>query len=412
MNATTHYMSVMSKGRDHRILFLSYWSAEEPLVRSTILPYLRMMALYPCIEKVIFITVERGGVQEIKELEGMSGIDHRSVQMRFGRFPILSRTHLFVTLILRMLRIVRREQVTLIDSKAALAGGIAYLVHRLCGVPYMVESFEPHSEYMADCGIWSRRGLYYKVSRWLELEQRRTAKLLVTVTWNYYKFLQENGVPKERIKVIPSITDQDQFKFNPEARARKRKELGWTDRMVGIYVGKFGGLYYDQEAFALFRQMMDRMGARYNLIILTNEPMVNVRERLSQAGIPHDRVLVKYSPHNEVADWLSVADHAFSTIRYSPNGLYQSPVKNGEYWMNGLPILLTEGVSDDHQLIRERPWSGAVFDIAKDGSVPEAIEHMASLLEGGVDRQRIMEMGREFRSMAIAERVYDEVFSC
>jgi len=152
------------------------------------------------------------------------------------------------------------------------------------------------------------------------------------------------------------------------------------------------------------------MGGNYNLIILTNEPIVNVRECLTRAGIPHDRVLVKYSPHNEVPDWLSVADHAFSTIRYSPNGLYQSPVKNGEYWMNGLPILLTEGVSDDHLLIRERPWSGAVFDLSKEGSVEKGIEHMATLLVSGVDRQRIMEMGKEFRSMAIAEHVYEEVF--
>ena len=38
----------------HRILFLSYWSADEPLVRSTIVPYLRMMSEHPRIEKVIF----------------------------------------------------------------------------------------------------------------------------------------------------------------------------------------------------------------------------------------------------------------------------------------------------------------------------------------------------------------------
>ena len=394
----------------HRILFLSYWSADEPLVRSTIVPYLRMMSEHPRIEKVIFYTVERGGRTHLEETQGLQGVEHRFFRMRFNKFKLLSRSYTFLFSLFDLLRTVRKERVTMIDSKAALAGGIAYLVHRLSGTPYMVESFEPHSDYMADCGIWSRHGLYYKVSRWLEFEQRRTAKWLITVTWNYYRFLLENGVPKERIKVIPSITDQVQFKFNPDARARKRRELGWTDMTVGIYVGKFGGLYYEQEAFLIFRQMMDRMGSNYNLIILTNEPIVNVRECLTRAGIPHDRVLVKYSPHNEVPDWLSVADHAFSTIRYSPNGLYQSPVKNGEYWMNGLPILLTEGVSDDHLLIRERPWSGAVFDLSKEGSVEKGIEHMATLLVSGVDRQRIMEMGKEFRSMAIAEHVYEEVF--
>jgi hypothetical protein len=86
-------------------------------------------------------------------------------------------------------------------------------------------------------------------------------------------------------------------------------------------------------------------------------------------------------------------------------------VKNGEYWANGLPVLLTHGVSDDHQIIQECPWSGALFDVSVAGSVERALDHMAQLVSAGIDRDRIMGLAREFRSIDIAKKVYTEIFS-
>jgi glycosyltransferase involved in cell wall biosynthesis len=394
-----------------RVLFLSYWSADEPLVRSTILPYLVLMANDPRIVEVVLLTVERSGGSNISGLESLSGVRHVMVHTRFRGWDLLSKLDLFIRLPLLLIRMIRRWKIDVLDSKAALAGGVAYLVHRIIGIPYIVESFEPHSEYMADCGVWSRQGLYYKVSRFLELKQRHTARYLVTVTWNYYHYLISEGVPKERIKVIPSITDLERFAFDPSARESMRARSGWVDAVIGIYVGKFGGLYYDEDAFQVFRKAKDRFGPSFKLVILTMDPGVFVRRRLAEVGLPEEDVIVQYAPHQDVPNWLSMADLAFSTIRYAPNGLYQSPVKNGEYWANGLPVLLTHGVSDDHQIIQECPWSGALFDVSVAGSVERALDHMAQLVSAGIDRDRIMGLAREFRSIDIAKKVYTEIFS-
>ena len=45
----------MAKGL--RLLFLSYWSAEEPLVQSTILPYLKLMAEGRLVDQVWLVVV-------------------------------------------------------------------------------------------------------------------------------------------------------------------------------------------------------------------------------------------------------------------------------------------------------------------------------------------------------------------
>ncbi|MCB9170920.1 MAG: glycosyltransferase [Flavobacteriales bacterium] len=394
-----------------RILFISYWSVNEPLTDSTILPYLRIMSGIPSIERVTLVTVERDRRGNARDL-GIPKVHHLPLRMYGARFGALSRIEFFMRSTVQLVREVHRGKYDLINAKAAIAAGMAHLVHRLTGVPYMVESYEPHSEYMLGSGVWSANGPYYRIARYFGEAEKHHARLLVTVTQNHRSKLIEEGVPPERLQVIPSIVDTERFAYDAADRARIREEQGWDESLrVGIYVGKFGGLYYDDEAFAVFDQAFSLFGARFRLVIISIDPADRIRSRLQRSGIPSDRAVVRAVPHRDVPMWLSAADLAFSTIRQIPAGLYQSPVKNGEYWANGLPILLTDKVSDDHWIIRERPWAGAICDMTDPGAVKRALIHMRELVEQGVARQEIMDLAREFRSLDIARRVYAEIFS-
>ncbi len=394
-----------------KLIFLSYWSADEPLVRSTILPYLRLMARSAAVEQVWLVTVERGGNPEIPEIEPLKKVRHVRVTMRNKGRGLWTKVDLFIRLYRKLVRLVDREGIHVIDSKAALAGGLAWLVHRATGVPFVVESFEPHADYMAGTGTWSRKGLYYALGSWMERKQRGTARYLVTVTRNYAEYLLRIGVPDQRLFVVPSITDVEKFSFDARERARMRAELGWDQAVIGIYVGKFGGLYYDEEAFAVFRCAQDQFGPGFRMVLLTNTPVPSIEHRLAEAGIAREHVLVRYEEHDKIPQWLSASDLAFSTIRHAPHGLYQSPVKNGEYWANGLPILLTTGVGDDHLIIKDQPYAGALFDPTRQGSVDAAVHHMKQLVDQGVDRARIMALAHEHRSIGIAERVYGQMLT-
>lgn len=392
-------------------MFISYWSVDEPLTSSTIIPYLRLMSAHPNISDVVLVTVERGGPGRLPALDEIPGVVHLPFQVRWPWAGPFSKADLFVRMVFQLVRRVQRDRIDLLDAKASIAGAIAHLVRLFCGVPYMVESFEPHSEYMVGCGVWSKRGLYYWVSHVLEKAQKRSAELLVTVTWNYRSRLIDQGVPPERVKVIPSVVDTVRFAYDLGDRERIRTSLGWSmDAPVGIYVGKFGGLYYDQEAFTVFRRAFDLFGPDLRLIILSIEDKDSILGRLRAAGIAEESVHVRSASHEEVPYWLSASDLAFSTIRQMEAGLYQSPVKNGEYWANGLPIILTDKVSDDHRLIRENPWAGALFDPHEEGSIDRAINHMITLVRAGVQRRRIMDLASLHRSIRIAENVYGATF--
>lgn len=394
-----------------RLLFISYWSVDEPLTSSTIVPYLKLMSTNSAISTVTLVTVERGGQGRLAALAEIPGLNHVPVRTRWHWAGPFSKADLFIRIVYMLVRRVKHERIDLMDAKASIAGAIAHLVGLFTGVPYMVESFEPHSAYMVGCGVWTKRGIYYWISYGLEQAQKKAAKLLVTVTWNYRAQLIAEGVPAERIQVIPSVVDTGRFAFDPAERERVRKGLGWSmDSPVGVYVGKFGGLYYEREAFELFKRAFDLFGPDFKLIILSIDPHAEILQRLVEAGVPVGSVHVRMATHQDVPNWLSASDMAFSTIRYMKAGLYQSPVKNGEYWANGLPILLTDKVSDDHRIIEENPWAGALFDPAKEGSADRGLLHVRKLVSEGVERERIMALAAKHRSVRIAEEVYEKAF--
>jgi glycosyltransferase involved in cell wall biosynthesis len=129
---------------------------------------------------------------------------------------------------------------------------------------------------------------------------------------------------------------------------------------------------------------------------------------LARAGaFPLDRLTVASVPHGEVPGYLSAADLAFAPIRTAPSRRFCSPVKVGEYWATGLPIVITEGVGDDSDLVR-REHAGVVIDVLEPSLAP-AVEQMRALLaEPGV-RERMATLAERWRSRSRVRRAYDQL---
>jgi len=390
-----------------RILVLSYWSLREPLNAAAVFPYLRLLAERDDVEEVRFVTMEttRGFLPEV-HLD-IPKVVHTAIFPRWTRWYVLSKADLYFRAVWRVTRLVRDRGIGLIIAKTPMAGAIAHLVHGRTGVPYHVESFEPHAEYMAECGVWSRKGLRFRFAEHLERRQLRHARRIITVTHNYAEDLVAGGVPPGRVAIIPSIVDLDVFRFREEDRQRVRRDLGIPeDRIVGVYVGKFGGLYYDDEAFLIFRRAYAHFHGLHVLVLSPMDPGPII-EKAALAGIPTDRFLVKVVSHADVPAHLSAADFAFCTVKPAPIKRYQCPIKNGEYWANGLPFIMTDGIADDHKLLRQG-IGGSVFS-ADLSDLDRAFATLRGILAKPGCREEVMLLARLYKSLDIARRVYDEV---
>jgi len=395
------------KNTQKNILVISYWSLREPLTAAAVFPYLRLLSARKDIKKIHLVTLEttRDFLPEVDL--NIEKVEHHAINPRLQWWFKLSRIYLHIRAVLLMTHLIKKEKIDLMFAKASMAGAIAHIVHRLTGTPYIVDSFEPHSIYMLECGVWRSSDIRFKFANHFEGSQLKHAQYVITVTHNHRNDLIAEGSDPNRIKVIPSITDLAVFKPDCSAREQIRRQLGIPfNSTVGIYVGKFGGLYYEEEAYRIFGRAFEHFSDLHMIILSPADP-TTIRSMALQAGLPGDRLHVMMVPHVEVPDCLSAADFAFSTIKPSPIKRYQCPIKNGEYWANGLPILMTDGISDDYLLMR-KGLGGSVFqpDMSDLDSALVQIKHILARPE---HKKEIIELALQYKSVELAAKVYDEI---
>ncbi|WP_161890254.1 glycosyltransferase family protein [Pontibacter russatus] len=187
-----------------------------------------------------------------------------------------------------------------------------------------------------------------------------------------------------------------------------RLQMKCEGATVGIYVGKYGGLYYDQEAFYLYKRCLETIPG-FRLIILSPHPQEEILQHLGQSGIDKAKVYITSVPHAEVPVYLSAADFAFATYKPGPSKRFLSPIKTGEYWANGLPVLLTEGVGDDSDIIKCE-GGGATFNLREEGSVERALEKIQQILKDPAHRQEIPRLAQKYRSPERIREAYEYFF--
>jgi hypothetical protein len=243
-----------------------------------------------------------------------------------------------------------------------LAGALGYLVWRRRKLPYLVESFEPHAAYMRDSNTWKFYDPRFLIQLFFEKQQKKSARYLLPVSINYSNQLKIEGISEERIITMPCCIPIENYAFNNDEREAYRSKLKIkSGSIVGIYVGKFGDIYYDDEAFDLYKFAYEFFGDKLFLIIISPNDRDEIIFKLKKRLIPENNFFVAGVPHNEVRNYLCAADFAFSTIKPSPNRKFCSPIKNAEYWANGLPIITEPNIGDDSDIIANE-GGGVILD--------------------------------------------------
>jgi len=383
------------------LLYVSYWRAADPLIPSTVVTHLNIVAELPHIEKIFLVTMEQPGLP-VPTLQ-LNKTTHCPLFSPKTSISTFNQIVDFMRHPHKLTGLVKKHKIDLILAKGVLAGALALKASRLSGIPFMVESFEPHADYMAESNEWRLNGLKYNYLRKWEKLQMQQARHLFTVSDHYKDFLQQAyGLTK--VDTIPCCVNTEQFKFSETLRRTYRQQLGIKeDEVVGIYVGKFGGIYYEEEAFDIFARSA-KVFEKFKLIILTPEYKGKIESLAHKKGLLPEQIILAYVAHQEVPGYLSAADFAFSTIKPAKSRKYCCPVKDGEYWANGLPILLTDGVGDDYRLLQET-HAGAIYDLDKD-NLTQGLLQIKEILKDATHRSRIHEIAIKYRSYGITRQQY------
>jgi glycosyltransferase involved in cell wall biosynthesis len=398
----------LEKSPQDRLLYINYWGIDDALTISTVYPNLKIIRPY-CSE-IYLATVERNGKKRASVPDDIVHVPFYSATW----LPrILEKVYDVTFFCFKLFFLVKKRKIDLVICRGSMAAIFGVFLNRTTGLSFMVESFEPHSDYMAEGDTWKKNGLEYRFQKWIEEQSSNRALYVMPVTHNYANFLTEKGVPSERILVMPCCVDIEKFSYNEIARMQIRKKLNIAGTaIVGVYVGKFGDIYLKKEAFTFFKQAYDFFGDSFFLIILSPQDIKEIEANLAVENFPKEKAFVSTVSHDSVPEFLSAADFSFSLVRTSPSRKYCSPVKNGEYWANGLPILLPKGVGDDEMIIRMAKAGGAIFDI-DDGTIMPSLSVVKELISyGRLDLARkISPIALQHRNFEIIANGYKEVFT-
>ncbi|TMQ60959.1 MAG: glycosyltransferase [Candidatus Eisenbacteria bacterium] len=243
----------------------------------------------------------------------------------------------------------------IVYERYALSSVAGSLLARWLGIPHVLEVNAP----LADEEDRFRGLRLPRLTRLLERWVMRRADLVGVVSPPLEEHARRQGVPPERIRVLPNGVDTRRFGPGRD-RERIRARLG----LDGAFVAGFAGTLRPWHGVAhLIRGFASAASTHANmkLMIMGDGPERAALESLAREVGVADRVaFLGAVPHTEMGDHLAACDVLCAP--YGPiEGFYFSPIKIAEYLACGRPVIasavghLAETLDESRGAVLTRP---------------------------------------------------------
>lgn len=406
----------MNTTRPASIIAITSWSPEEQLLMSYVLPYLRLIREMLPSQTVMYIVVweKPEATASSHSQTFFSATEELNIsvikvpQKKFGWAAML----MHARTIIRLLRFARRNHITHFHSFAPPASAMALILHRLYGGVFIADSWEPHASAMVESGVWQQGSAANRILSYIERKIPARADYLLAASPHMGDYAAQQGARiKGTVLLRPACVNTAMFDPGLFDRIRLREEHGFDNNdVLGICVSKLGGLYLDIELFRFFVRLREGIGPQFKALIVSPTPLKQIEEWAAETGLSRACWVYATIAHREVPRWLAMADFAINPQRAVPSKRYGAPVKDGEYWSMGLPLVIQPGISLDSDLMAERR-AGILLRGLSDLDMDRTVEELKELLQREPRPvKRMRELAIEQRSFETVRSVYKTVY--
>jgi hypothetical protein len=403
-------------GKYKNILVLTYWSYNDALVQTYTLPYVKIMKEVCLNDSCLFlVTFEQKKYQEVNKKAVTDDLQKKGLfwlpltYNRFGLRGILRQIYNLLYLFI----FCKFKKIDTIHSFCTPAGSMAYVLSKILNIELIIDSYEPHAETMIETGTWKSNGLAFRILFKLEQLQGKRASKVIATTEDMKNYAQEKYKLEHTSEFLvkPACVNLEMFDKSAKKNKDLLNSLGLNDKIVCVYAGKFGSMYLEREVFDFFKAGHDYWGEKFKVLLLTSHSEEEILNYCSASNLDPDVVIVKFVPHIQVPLYMGLGDFGIAPFKPVPSKRYGSPIKTGEYWAMGLPVVITENISDNSALIEENGIGSILREFNYEGYL-SAIKKIDSILK--TDREelfyKIRFVAEEYRSYDIARKVYQQVY--
>ncbi len=390
------------------ILVLTYWGFSDALIQTYTLPYLKQIAEVLSEEsKIYLVTLEKGDRSDIVVLEGSNIINIQYPYSAFGIAASLS----WLKNLFSLKKIIKENNIDIIHAFCTPAGMIGYILSKLSGKPLILDSYEPHSEAMVENGEWTKNSLSFKLLFYFEKKQTKIATKIIGTTAGMKEYaLQKYKVAIKDFYVKPACVDLTNFTLDSKKDQTLLRELNLQDKIVCVYAGKFGGIYLRDEVFEFYKTCYETWGEDFVALILTSHSVEEINGMILKHGLPKTIFRTIFVPHAQIAKYIGLGDFAITPVKPVNTKKYCTPIKNGEYWAMGLPVVITKNISVDSNIIETEN----IGYVLKDLTVSEyhhAVKKISELLKENMLSAKIRAIAENKRNYGIAKMIYKTIYS-
>ncbi|MBA3679829.1 MAG: glycosyltransferase [Bacteroidetes bacterium] len=389
------------------ILVITYWSFSDALIQTYTLPYLKIISkLLPANGKIYLVTLEKENHGKQLEIEpGLINIRYK--YSAFGLSASLS----WMKNIFLLKKIIRKNSIDTIHTFCTPAGMIGYILSILTSKPLILDSYEPHAEAMVENGEWQKDSISFKLLFGFEKKQSAHAKKIIGTTKQMKEYaLKKYGITLNDFFVKPACVDLEKFNLSFKKDPSLVSELNLQNKIVCVYAGKFGGIYLKEEVFEFYKACYQFWKDDFVALLLTNHPLEEINALLLQYGLPKKNCRILFVPHAQVNKYIGLGDFAITPVKPVPTKKYCTPIKDGEYWAMGLPVVIPANISTDSEIIEKNN----IGYVLKELTYPEyeiAVKKIDALLKDKMLSEKIRKIAEEERNFSIAKAVYTIIYS-
>ncbi len=395
------------------ILIVTYWSYNSALIKTYTLPYIDIIKSKLSNDSTIYLlTLTAKSETALNEYEAnYKELKQKNIQLiNFTYSPF--GFNMFVKMfgiLLYLANFIYRKKVDVIHAWCTPGGAIGYVLSRLTGRPLILDSFEPHAESMLETGTWQKTGLAYRLLFILEKLQLKRAKHVICAAQGMILYSKSvYGISKENYFVKPACVDLNLF--DPSGIDSSLLIPGIDEiSVVCMYAGKFGDIYLSGEVFDFFAVARSFWGEKFKVLLLTNQSDDEILKFCEGSGLPFQTIIKKFVPHNIVPSYMALSNFGICPVKPVPTKKYCTPIKNGEYWAMGLPVVITKDISVDSDLIEEYN----IGYVLKNLTVKEylnAVKKIDELLKTGSIHNKIRAVAEKHRNYSIANAIYSAIY--
>ncbi len=334
-------------------LYISYDGLLEPLGQSQIIPYLKGLSK----EGVSFIILSfdkkccQDNYSKDKLSAQLQGANIEWVSLLYHKNPpLLSTSFDVIKGLIKSMVIMRRASIDIVHARGYVAGLIALVLKKIFKLKFIFDTRGFWADEKAECSHWSKKGVLYKLVKYLESKFIKNADEVVVLTKQDKDIIQNQDHATPHISVIPCCVDTDIFKLDPLRRDEVRHENNLSRKFVFAYTGSLEPWYMKEEMLDYFKAAKEIV-ADAHFLILSQSPKKEIIDLMDKKQLNKEDFTITSVAFDRMPEFLSMVDAGiiFLSLGFSKAGCY--PTKFAEFLSCGVPVISNANIGDTQEII-------------------------------------------------------------